>query len=399
VRVLIVHNYYQSTSPSGEDMAFDIERRLLEGGGYEVSTFTRHNDDIGKGPFDRMAATGELFWSRRTRRELDQLIRRQRPEIAHFHNTFPLISASAYQACRDHGVPIVQTLHNYRLVCPGALLLRDGKPCEDCIGRLPLPAITHGCYRGSRAGSALVTGMLAVNRARHVYTDWVDQYVCLTEFARARFTRAGLPPGRLTVKANAMVDPPPQGRGEGGYALYVGRLSPEKGVSTLLRAWQGIDYPLKILGDGDLRASLERAAAGGSASIEFLGRRPNREVMALMGEATLLVIPSECYEGVPVTVLEALASGVPLLVSAIGALDELVDTPQNGLKFSPGDAEGLRDGAVRLLREPETRQAMRHANRERFERQYSPEQALAASRSLYQQVITRAGAAARTARG
>ena len=386
MRILLVHNHYQSASPSGEDIAFDNERQLLQRAGHEVICYTRHNDAISESVGDRVNVALSMFWSRTVYRELTALIKQHDPEVAHFHNTFPQISASGYRACQDHHVPVVQTLHNYRLICPGALLMRNGKPCEDCIGNSMLPAIMHGCYRNSRVGTALVTAMVNANRMRGTYTHDIDRYICLTASGRQRFIRGGLPADRLIVKPNVLLDPPNVGLGEGGYALYVGRLSPEKGVQTLIKAWSGIDYPLKIVGDGALRTILEQQSRESSAKVEFMGFKPRVEVMALMQRATILIIPSECYEGFPVTALEAFSTGTPLAVSAIGALDEIVNDPVNGKKFQAGNHDSLRQCVQNLLADQNALQAMRLANRVLFDSCYSPTQALISLEEIYRGV-------------
>ncbi len=228
--------------------------------------------------------------------------------------------------------------------------------------------------------------MLTTNRLRHVYREDVDCYICLTEFARRRFVRGGLPECRLTVRANGLINPPALGAGDGGYALYVGRLSSEKGVETLIRAWEGIDYPLKIVGDGALRPQLQALAQTKGLRVTFEGFRPRSDVAVLMQAATLLLIPSECYEGFPNTVLEALACGTPMIVSAIGALDELIEAPTHGLKFTPGDVSDLRNVTTALLSDPAARQVMRLKNRSLFDRQYSPRSALESLQQIYRHI-------------
>jgi len=389
MRILLVHNHYQSSSPSGEDVAFDNERHLLTSAGHEVVCYTRHNDDISASLPDRIAATTSLFWSRRTYRELTALIRKHQPDLAHFHNTFPLISASGYAACRDNAIPIIQTLHNYRLICPGALLLRDGKPCEKCVGNMMLPAVKHGCYRDSSMATALTTAMLNINRSRGVYSDWVDRYISLTPLARDRLIRGGLPADKIVIKPNVLRDPPEVGDGSGGYALYVGRLTREKGIHTLIDAWARVDYPLLVAGEGPLRSSLEQRRNESKSNIQFLGFKKRDDIMLLMQNATMLIIPSECYEGFPVTVLEGLAAGTPLLVSALGALDELVQAPEHCYKFKAGDANDLSNVATALLSDSSRLQAMRLANRSLFDRRYSLSQSISNLEKIYHDVIAR----------
>jgi glycosyltransferase involved in cell wall biosynthesis len=229
--------------------------------------------------------------------------------------------------------------------------------------------------------------MLAVNRGRGIYQDDVDCYICLTESARERFIRGGLPESKLTVRPNVLAKPPAPGRGAGGYALFVGRLTPEKGPQTLVAAWEGIDYPLRIVGDGALRDQLQQQCQRAGTRATFEGVRSPDQVAALMQEATFLVIPSECFEGFSITHLEALACGTPMIVSAIGALDELIDAPANGLKFTAGDATDLRRAALELLRNEPARTSMRTNNLALFERRYTPQRALEQIESIYRSVI------------
>lgn len=382
MRILLAHNFYRSGSPSGEDSVFRNERQLLESHGHEVVSYERHNDSIAADLASKARTALEATWSRRTYADIAALLGEHRPDVAHFHNTFPQISPSAYQACRDAGVPVVQTLHNYRLICPGALLMRDGRPCEDCIGRSALSAVQHACYRQSSAATAIVATMLAIHRARGTYANAVDRYVALTAFAKQRFIRGGLPADRIVVRPNCLMDNPGIGDGSGDYALYVGRLSAEKGVRTLIAAWDGMELPLKVAGDGILRPELARAAG---SNVEFLGFQSRTQVLALMRAARCLIIPSECYEGFPVTVLEALSCATPLIVAAIGALDEIVEEPRNGLKFAPGNPAALRGAVRELLANPARLEQIRRANRESFETHYSAARGIESLEEIYRQ--------------
>lgn len=376
MRILLVHNFYQSSAPSGEDSVFRNELLLLERAGHEVITYTRANDEIGSGAASRLGAARDAVWSPRTRNELEALVRAHRPQVAHFHNTFPLVSPSGWAACRDLGVPVVQTLHNYRLICPGAMLVRDGQSCEDCVGRVPVGGIVHGCYRGSRGASALVAGMLVAHRAAGSYRQAVDRYLCLTAFARERLVRGGLPPERVFVKPNTLPEPPTPGDGSGGHALFVGRLTREKGVHTLIEAWRGVPMTLHVVGDGALRGELEQQARDSRSDVRFLGFLPQQAVYAQLQAARLLVIPSECYEGFPVTVLEGLASGTPMLVSRIGALDELLEDGRDCRKFTPGNPDSLRATLLSMVADEEALVAMRGRCRATFDERYAPESVL-----------------------
>jgi len=381
MRVLLVHNFYRSSAPSGEDEVVRSEHRLLMENGFEVIPFTRYNDDLGTGALGALGAVFSNAWSFASVNALRRLIEEQRPDIAHFHNTFPQISPAAYDACREAGVPVVQTLHNYRMFCANGLLNRDGAACESCLGRAPLPALWHGCYRESRVATA---GMLigsSLHRARRTYQTQVDRYIVLTEFARQRFIAHGIPADRIVVRGNCLPCDPGPGSGGGGYALYAGRLTAEKGVRTLIRAWRRTSgITLRVAGDGELRAELEREAR--DLPVEFLGRVPPERVIDLMQRAELLVVPSECYEGFPRVIVEAFATGTPIVAANLGGLGELVDE-RAGIKFLSGDDSALADAVTALWRAPALRENLRRANRRRFERDYSPAMGLASLHEIY----------------
>src|ERR1700681_312252 len=244
--VLSVHNFYRQ--PGGEDRVCADEAALLEQHGHTVVRYEEHNRRIaGAG----ISAAGSTVWSTRSFRRLRSVLREQACDVVHFHNTFPLISPAAYYAARAANVPVVQTLHNYRLICPAGTLLRDGAVCEECIGRVPLPALVHGCYRGSRPATAAVAAMLVIHRVGGTWRRMVDAYIAPSEFARKKLIAGGLPAERIVMKPNFVAPHPGAGSGDGGYAFFAGRLSEEKGVRTLFQAWErlGTAIPLVVAGD------------------------------------------------------------------------------------------------------------------------------------------------------
>jgi len=342
--ILMVHNYYRQRNPSGENAAFESEVELLRQYGHHVVLHTRSSDEIERYSAARkLGAALDTVWSSKTVRSLRGVIAVAEPKVAHFHNTFPLISPSAYSACHEFGVPVVQTLHNYRLLCPSAVFARDGRVCEDCLGHtLPYPGIVHGCYRGSRAATLVVGTMLTTHRLLGTWTDMVDTYIALTEFARRKFIQGGLPAERIVVKPNVVVPDPGPGQHRGNYALFIGRLSAEKGIHTLLSSWGHLRQrvPLKVVGDGP-DADRVAGAIGRMAGVEWLGRKPLHEVYDLLGEAAVLIFPSEWYESLPRTILEAYARGTPVIAANIGAVAEAVEHRHTGLLFNPGDAKDL----------------------------------------------------------
>jgi glycosyltransferase involved in cell wall biosynthesis len=343
MRILIAHNRY--TQPGGEDNVFEAETALLRAHGEEVYTWEEHNDRI-KEVSPIRAATATV-WSSASQKSLAELLARYRPEVVHFHNTFLRISPAAYYTCQEFGIPVIQTLHNYRLICPAATLLRDGAICEDCLGKWGLwPSIQHSCWHSSRAQTAVVTTMLATHRLLQTWQKQVNFYVVLTEFARQKFIAGGLPAEKIVVKPNfiptALLESAIHSV-RSNHALYVGRLAPEKGVKLLLEAWQDMaGIPLKIVGDGPSRAELEAfAKQAGLNQVEFCGSRSQQEVFELMQEARMLIVPSIWYEGLPLTVIEAFSHHLPVIVSKLGAMAELVQHGRNGLHFQVNDVADL----------------------------------------------------------
>jgi glycosyltransferase involved in cell wall biosynthesis len=387
MKILAVHNRYQQ--PGGEDQVFVDETALLEARNHRVFRYEVHNDQVKQ--VNRLTLAKDTVWNASAYRELGSLIRRERPDVVHFHNTLPLISPAGYYAARAEGVPVIQTLHNYRLLCPVALFFRDGRVCEDCMGKaVPWPGVVHRCYRGSRAASAVIATMLTVHRALRTWTEMVEVYVALTEFARNKFIEGGLPAGKIAVKPNFVAPDPGRGQGGGGYALFVGRLAPEKGTGTMLAAWDrlGTRVPLKIVGVGPLRDRVVEAAARQS-NVEWLGNRPVEDVHALMRKADMLVFPSQCYETFGRVAAEAFAAGTPVIAANIGAVAELVEHGRTGLKFRPGDPEDLVTQVEWALSHPAELRSMREEVRGEFEAKYTAERNYRALMEIYEAALER----------
>lgn len=369
MKVLLCHNYYQQ--PGGEDRSFFDEEWLLKSHGHEVVRYTVHNDVIDEMSSLRLAKT--LIWNRDSYRELRDLIQRERPAVIHCTNTFPLISPSVYYAAKREGVPVVQSLHNYRLLCPNALFLRNNKPCESCLGKsIPLPAIIHGCYRDSRVASAGVAAMVSFHRLMRTWTRGVDKYFVLTEFARDKFIQGGLAADKMVIKPNFVHPDTGPGDGSGDYVIFVGRLSSEKGIDTLLSAWQQLpgNTKLKIVGDGPMAGRVSQAM-NDDPRIEWVGRRTKEEVDRLIHKASCLIIPSICYETFGRAIIEAYVHGVPVIASRHGAMAELVRHGETGLLFDAGNATKLREAVELAFRDPDKLLRMRREARREFERLYT----------------------------
>lgn len=395
MKIVVVHNTYQQ--PGGEDIAFQSERNLLRDAGHQVVEYGRSNFEVERysGFIGQIALAKHTIWASDTRREFRELLAAEKPDIVHVHNTFMMISPSIYWACRDMQVPVVQTLHNFRLLCPGAIFLRENKVCEECVEHSLWRSVRHGCYRGSRSATAVVAGMLKAHRLSGTWSHVVNHYITTTEFSRSKFIAGGLPAERISVKPNFVYpDPGPRTR-TGEYALFVGRLSPEKGLHTLLAAWERLTSPilLHIVGDGPLRAELEQQAQQrGLSSVYFRGQLTREETLAAMRGARFLVFPSECYEGFPMAIAEAFASATPVLCSRMGAMKELVDDGRTGLHFTHASPTDLAAQVTSAWTQADHLAAMGREARREYEAKFSPERNLAILLEIYQRLLRRRGA-------
>lgn len=385
LRVLVVHNAYRR--PGGEDAVVRDETALLRAAGHHVTQYTRDNDELAELGAGRAAL--ETLWSARSHREVRAAIADCRADVVHVHNTFARVSPAVYFAAARAGVPVVQTLHNFRLLCPQALLLRDGKVCEACVGRLPWRAVRYGCYRDSRAQSAVLAGTLVTHRALGTWTRRVTRYIALNDFCRERFIAGGLPPARIVVKPNFVPRPgvPAGGPRQGG--LFVGRLSAEKGVAVLADALRRCpQVHIDVYGDGPARALLENLP-----NCRLHGWAEPDVIARAMASHAFLVLPSQWYENFPRTLVEAWAAGLAVLASRIGALETLVEPGVTGWLFDPADAAGLAALLARAQADPERVAVLGRRARAAYEARYSPEVNLRALVGIYQQSMRAVGGA------
>jgi glycosyltransferase involved in cell wall biosynthesis len=389
MKILLVHNTYQQAG--GEDVVFEQEKKGLERAGHQVVTYTRSNHEIEQFSFlQRALLVKNIIWATDTRKEFAQLLARENPNLVHVHNTFLMISPSIYSACREFGVPVVQTLQNYRLLCPGALFFRQGKVCEECIEDGLWQSVRHGCYRESRVQTAGVASMLAWHRQVKTYQQLLDCSVAATEFSRRKFVDAGFDPGKIVVKPN-FVDPDPGEReGAGDYAVFVGRLAPEKGVATIVEAWKRIPrgHALRIVGDGPERSRLEAQVKQQNLDgVTFCGRLTREETIAMVKGARFQITPSLWYEGFPMVIVEAFACGVPVLCSRLGSMQEIVGDGATGLHFTAGDAEDLAQKIEWAWAHPDEVAAMGRAARRKFEKEYTAERNYSLLMQIYERTV------------
>ena len=389
--ILMAHCYYRDLG--GENLSFEAETRLLSRHGQRISTYIRDNREIDRlGPVGRAGLVVGTVWADDSYAAIKRLINHEHPEVVHFQNTFPLISPAGYYAARRGGAAVVQALRNYRAVCANGLFYRDGRVCEDCLGRtVPWPAVAHACYRGSRPASGVVVAMQTAHNALDTWEKQVDLYVTPSEFSRSKFIEAGFPGSRIVTKPNFVYPDPGMGTEPGRFALYAGRLEGEKGVSTMLEAWRRVSsLPLKIAGDGPLRAQLldyvERHRLAGR--VELLGSQSPERVLALMKQAKVVIFPSEWYETFGRVAAEAYACGVPVVASQMGAIAEVVADGRTGLHFRPGDADDLAEKIEWLEEHPDDHARMRQEARAEFESKYTAAHNFRMLMEIYDQAIT-----------
>ncbi len=380
--VLVIHNRYQLAG--GEDAVVRAEVALLRRHGHRVTEFVRDNAVIARlGPLRQAALFATTTWNQTVYRELRQLIRRERPQIAHCHNLVPLISPAAYYACREEGVPVVQTLHNFRLRCPAGTMFHHGAACGNCSGELQ-KAVALGCYRGSPTQTAAVALMLAAHRSLNTYRQMVDAYSAPSAFCAAQVACSGIPRQRIVVRPNFLLNDPGPRTASQNFALFVGRLCEEKGVRQLLQAWPRLPHvPLVIVGDGPLRAELQCADL---PNVSLSGALSPADTLAKIKAARFLIFPSIGYETFGMAVLESAACGVATIASRLGALPELVHEGQTGLLFDPSNCDELVDKIHWAWSHPVTINQMGAAARRRYLQHFTAERAYEDLIALYREL-------------
>jgi glycosyltransferase involved in cell wall biosynthesis len=374
MNILLIHNRYKQAG--GEDVVVTQESRLLEREDHTVMTYTRSNYELDSLSFvHKMGLMSRVISAKDSKSAVWRLIGKCKPDVVHVHNTFFMVSPSVYEACQENNIPVVQTLHNYRLLCPAATFYRNGGVCEECVTHGLLRSVQHECYRDSRAVSAAIAIMLTTHRSRQTWSKGIDAYIAISRFVRNKFVESGFPAAKIFVKPN-FVDPDPGERSCPGsdYALFVGRLSPEKGLSTLLEAWRKlpIAVPLLIVGDGPLRGQLAADIARGCLNnIRFAGPLSRSEVYKAMKKAAFLVVPSVWQEAFGLIVAEAFACGTPVLGSRIGGIPEMLEDEATGLHFTPGDSDDLAKKVAWAWKHGPELAAMGKAARRVYEAKYT----------------------------
>jgi glycosyltransferase involved in cell wall biosynthesis len=393
MKIVLVHNTYQW--PGGEDVIVAQERDVLRSAGHQVVEYRRSNHEVvSTSLIHQIKLAQNVVWSNNTFHEFRALLRREKPDIVHVHNTFVVISPSIYWACAQENVPVVQSLHNFRLFCPASNFLRNGKICEECTEHSLLRSVAYGCYHDSRFATGAAALMLAAHRWTGTWADKIDCYIAVSQFARKKFEQGGLPSEKMVVKPHFVYPDPGPRSSPGDYAVFVGRFTSEKGLPLLLDAWKQVktSVPLVIVGDGPLREALEaQAAQSGGPPVIFRGYLPREEALATVKGAKVLICASECYEQGPATILEAFACGVPVIAPSLGPIDEVVDDERTGFLFRAGDGAHLAQKIAWALGHEEQLQSMGLRARTKYESTYSGDKNYARLMEIYERVLAGTG--------
>lgn len=399
MKIIIAHNSY--ILHGGEDVMAEQEANLLRENGNSVVEYRRSNREIEKRSMGGLSLLLQTVWASDSRRDLRELLRREKPDLAHFHNTFMMISPSAYYACKEYGVPVVQTVHNYRLLCLRGDLFRGGKICEECVGKtVPYAGMRYRCYHGSLSHSAAVASMLLAHRALRTWERKVDLFIAPSAFLAGKLVQGGIPAEKIVVKPNfAALDTSEKAGRDDRYAIYLGRLSPEKGVRSLIAAWQKIkDLRLLIVGAGPeedyIRATIRERNL---RNVEMTGPQTRDSAVALLKSAAFLVFPSQWHEPFGLVAVEAFASGVPVIAARAGAISEIVQDGHSGLLFAPGSTDELVRKVRWSIDNPEAIRRMGENARRVYEERYTPEKNYPMLMKIYHRAMARSSGRKATA--
>lgn len=385
MKIMLVHVRYRLKG--GEDAVFDNEVKLLRDNGEDVIPVSFSNDEIKDSGFINKIISGlNTIWSFKYYRIMSQLLKDEKPDVVHFHNTFPLLSPSVYKACYDNNIPVVQTLHNYRWGCPAATFYRDGRVCELCMTNGLINSVRYGCYRNSRAATLVVAAMMKFSKWRNVFDRYVSKIIVLTQFAKNKMTEAGLPVAKIVVKPNFTFNEDSMSDEKGSYALFIGRLSDEKGIKLLANALVGMSENIcvKVAGNGPDYEDIRKLIDVKNINMELLGSLGKPALSDAIMSCSLVVVPSLWYEGFPMVLLDAYSHGKPVLISNIGGLPELVVPGVTGQVFEVGSVDSLRNELTIMMSDPEKLEMMGKNAYHKYKDEYSAENNLSRLKDIYQ---------------
>lgn len=383
MKILQIHNSY--LHDGGEDRVVRVEAAALEGAGDEVVVAHTANPNR----FGAQSASYALApWNPKSARWITEMVDRHAPDLAHVHNTWYRLTPSVITALKRQAVPVVMTVHNYRMMCANAVFFRDGSPCTDCLGRQPWRSVVHRCYRDSAAQSLIAAGTIALNRAMKTWEHGVDRFVVSTRFVEDRLIDAGFPRDRIRLVPHLVPDagPRPHPPSASPTVVYVGRIDHGKGLETVFEAWRSVPEPLELLvvGDGPLRTSLEALKV---PRVRFLGWQDRVNVERIMRTSRAMVFPSVYYETLGLSLAEALAAGLPVIAGSVGTRPEILGNDGAGWLVGPTDAD-MWEEALRALADDDAVDQAGTAARSRYESAFAPALALQGLRAVYRELVT-----------
>lgn len=376
MKILIAHNHYGDFVTGGEAMVFNAETNLLENNGFDVLTFERSNSElIEKNVWNNANAIIHLHWSKQTIAEAGKIMDEFKPDVLHVHNYKFIITPSIFYAAKQRGIKTVLTLHNYRLMVPcGNFMTKDGQVCEKCLTENPINILKYRCAQGSVLKSYLQYRLFTKTKFKlNQLVDLVDTYIVLSNFAKYKLKQTGVPEEKIVVKPNFVTTenannlPDKKER-----AVFIGRLSFEKGLINLINNWASINYPLYIIGTGPLEKRVKDFSKS-NKNIVFLGNMENKKVKEFLAESSFLVFPSTLYEGMPITILEAMSVSLPVVASNLGPRNEMIQNGINGFLYESGNSIDFKEKVNMLIENNELRRKMGKAAKEEYLRKYTPE--------------------------
>mgnify|MGYP006083604635 FL=1 len=385
MKILQIHNEYKYFG--GEDQIVEREKNLLLENNHEVIQLIRKNNEEIKNLYDQIIVSKNLTFSKKSEKIVDEKIQFNKPDIVHIHNFFPLWSPSILNSCIKNKIPVVMSIHNYRLVCANGALYRDGKICELCPKNGLQNAIFHRCYQGSLIKTLPVANLISNFKKNKIWNK-INKLIVNTEFAKKKFVSFGIPQDKLTVKANFIEESYKTNdlnNNKGDFVIYIGRLSKEKGLETLIKAWEKIDFKLKIFGDGPLKEKIKNLIIN-NKKIELNDFIPNHEVSKQMSKAKFLIFPSEWYEGFSITLLEAFVNRLPVLSSNIGSMQEIIENNVNGMLFKSGDVSDLIEKINKMIENPDMLKTLKDKAYEKYQILYSKKKNYETLVSIYKEV-------------
>ena len=381
MKVLIVHNFYKIRA--GEYSVLKNEIKLLKDNGNEVITFYKDNKNI-KSFYSKVIYFLRIVYSKNIFKEFDYYLKQNKPDVIHVHNFFPIMTPAIFFAAQKNNIPIVHTLHNYRLICPTSTLMHNNRIYEKSIINGSFSTIIDKVYRNSYLGTFALARMISYHKKYNTWDTQVDKFIALTNFSKSKFIEANFLIDKIEIKSNFVFDMYDPESDKKEYALFIGRISEEKGIRCLIKAWEKIDYKLIIVGTGPLENFVKRQL---NENIIFLGKQNKEEIRVLMNAASFLIIPSIWYEGFPMVILEAYSAGLPVLGSRIGSIEEVVLDNITGLHFKPNDSRDIVKKVNRIIKDRELLKKISKNSRKEYLEKYTPSKNYDILINIYNSVI------------